>query len=250
MNGLRPPVPPRSSSKLPEVQSSQQGGALNIPDIVRNPKSHDTTVRAEAARSIMGADGCTAVEYTFAATQIMKDLDNHNTYEIVKSINFVIRNHGFFTDVQFFFAVKKMVNYHSYYSEQLEKGLLKANTPQFSNGDIQQAAQVFINKNAGFFTASPEDVAQFLSFAKTGVSDKTDVVNAYRDSLFELLCSLSIEEKALDLWKSGKFAGVAALSVEVSLFILRNMNHEAITLWNSFALSGAGSQQVGIPNLY
>lgn len=247
MQGTPPKTPPRTSSILSQVQQIQQTSELNITDIVNNPKNYDATVRAQIARHIIGNSGCEA-DLVFAAVQVMRDLDSFTTDEIVKEINFIIRNHLLFNDDQFIFAVRKMINYHQSYREQFDKGLVKDNTPHFSSGDFQLAAEVFIKKHDSFFTASPAQAAQFLSFAKTG-TDKTDIVNSYRDPLFELLGTLGVEEQALELWKTGKFVEAPALSVEISLFILKNIYHEVFTLWDNFILPKQNPALV-IPNLY
>jgi|GEM_PF-5313231 len=215
-------------------------------------EGHSIAEQVSATRYIrQHPDRFSTVEYAYAEQQVMEHPENYTGEEYVSTLKFIIHHPKNYSPAIFQDAAQKMIEHHDQYNDSIGKGLLSATAPHFGDNDLQQAAQLFILKKPAFFTASPEAVKQFFLFAKTaGPVDQSGIVNDYRDSLFKLLCTLTIEEKAMDLWKAGKFVDAPALNVEISLFILRNLNHKVIALWDTFVRSKTSPSPSSIPNLY
>lgn len=205
MNSFTPTMPPRKCSlvsKPAEVQIAQ------FKKIIGDPGKYTDSECAAAVR------------------QIMKLRESYTVDEYANATKYVIWHPKSFTEVEFNYAAKKTIEYYDQHNQQ---------NPRYSIQDINQAALVFVMFNLAFFDVPLENQKDFTSFFKG--ENKTPVITNYSDGMYSVLSTnyyqegKYLENSARVLWDEKKFEEALNLDVNISLFILRNMGHEALAHW-------------------
>jgi hypothetical protein len=198
----------------------------------------------------------TEAEYVQAIRYIKQHENDFTCDENLHMSRHVILHDSSYTGLERASAIKFIIQYLNHYTQQhqtyptiilaevnfiAQKLIEYYDDTQHDITDcITLAAQIFITTHIDFFTASRDDVLQFVSYA----ANKAGAVNEYRDALFDKICALNLEEQGLALWREGNFVKAPELSIEIALFILEKVDHEVFTLWNNFVQSKMGSPQL------
>lgn len=229
----QPQAPTRKSSvpsQTPPVLRSQYS---TVQEVINNPKDFTGTVVEQVVRKILITADATNEERAFAARQILAHKINYTDEETVAGCRFIIHNWKLFSTQELRYVIGKMNEFQNYYHTRIDQGLMREDAPHFNDKDLVMGAEVFIYINADFFSTTAEDVKQFLAFA----GSEAPTVDEYRDTHFDLLRKLKVDEKAEELWKAKKYVKAPELSMEITLFLLKHMNHRIFTLWDSFVNS-------------
>jgi hypothetical protein len=181
------------------------------------------------------SDVVTPVEYAYTTMQIVKFSDNYYKEELVKAIKFIVQFPQYSTVTDFIFTAKKMIEFHDQYCDLVTKRILTSNDPHFSDEDLLAATQAFV-LNTDFFTKPIDKQSEVRAFYES--RQKSSVMDDYSTQLHKVLISACHKHKEplmpsvlVDLWFQKKFNEALAMDINIALFILRNLAHEAITLW-------------------
>lgn len=182
--------------------------------------------------------------------------EKYDVAEYAKAVKHIIRHPRSYTPQEFNLAADALIQYHDQtvrpvvkpkdYKDEAHLDTLKQLTSTYkkpdsiyNSEDIYKAAQVIIKYNHSFFTA-PIDKQNDFTALFTNCGNKS-VMEAYSNGLCAVLTpncyhnQVYLEYSTVVLWHEKKFDDALALDDNISVFVLRNRNHEAITLWNKFS---------------
>jgi hypothetical protein len=197
-----------------------------IKDILFNIRRYPSWLCSYALDYIMFHANNPALPFEDIAEHVIKNSDEYTETTIQSAVNYIIGNAPKFSSESLAIATKHITE----------------NSEEYSEGLIAQAAINFIDNNYGFFHAH-ENQQQFVACYQH--SEEMAILQDYSDQLSTILFadkygyrmssgeSSSRYKTIYQLWKSSRFRLAVNANKEVAIFILKNREHKAITLWNS-----------------